>query len=433
MANNTEHRVAARRNPLTAARGYSPSRAAASRAERWLLERMYRAIGAPPLCLRLWDGTTAGVPQSDMRIELRDRGALYRLLWHPNLAFGDLYSSGRLEIHGELTRVLDSLIDHAGQPSGKGAARRRWLSRGRSLAGADPAAARGNIHYHYDLGNAFYRLWLDGVAMQYTCAYFENPAFTLEQAQLAKLEHVCRKLRLEPGQTVIEAGCGWGGLARYMARHYGVRVRAFNISREQISHAREQARQQGIDDQVEFIEDDYRNISGTCDRFVSVGMLEHVGKSNYEALAGVIGRCLQDEGIGLVHTIGRNRPAPLDPWIQKRIFPGAYVPGITELMGMFESIPFSVLDVENLRLHYAQTLQHWLGRFREHREQVVAWYGEPFARAWELYLAGSEATFRHGGLQLFQVVFAWPGCNRVQRNRRHLYSDPVVPREDVTI
>ena len=265
--------------------------------------------------------------------------------------------------------------------------------------------------------------------MQYTCAYFETPELSLEQAQLAKLEHVCRKLRLRPGQQVIEAGSGWGGLARYMAQHHGVSVRAFNISREQIAWAREHAAREGLADRVEYIEDDYRNITGRCDAFVSVGMLEHVGPDNYDALAGVIRRTLKADGIGLVHSIGRDRPGPVNGWIEKHIFPGTHVPSITALMRMFEDGGFSVLDVENLRLHYARTLEHWRQRFDAAREELRAEYDDDFVRAWELYLAGARAAFVTGTMQLFQVVFAPAGSNALPQNRRDLYASPAAPAD----
>jgi cyclopropane-fatty-acyl-phospholipid synthase len=201
-------------------------------------------------------------------------------------------------------------------------------------------------------------------------------------------------------------------------------VRAFNISREQVAWAREQARREGVADRVEYIEDDYRNITGRCDAFVSVGMLEHVGPANYGALAEVVNRTLAANGIGLIHTIGRNRPAAVNGWIEKRIFPGSHVPSITELMRLFEDGNLSVLDVENLRLHYARTLQHWHQRFRAVRDEVRAEYDEEFARAWELYLTGARAAFVAGTMQLFQVVFAPAESNQVPTTRRDLYQRP---------
>jgi cyclopropane-fatty-acyl-phospholipid synthase len=273
-------------------------------------------------------------------------------------------------------------------------------ARANSLSGS-----RSNIHHHYDLSNDFYRLWLDE-QMVYTCAYFPTPSTTLEQAQVAKMDHVCRKVRLRPGQLVIEAGCGWGALARHMARHYGVTVRAFNISHEQVVYARERARAEGLHHQVEFVEDDYRAITGTCDAFVSVGMLEHIGPEHYGELSGVIHRCLGPTSLGLIHSIGRNRPRPTNAWLEQRIFPGAYLPSLGEIMAVFEPSAFSVLDVENLRLHYAETLRHWLRRFDQVADRVAEQFSPQFVRTWRLYLASSMAAFTSGFMQLFQVVFA---------------------------
>jgi cyclopropane-fatty-acyl-phospholipid synthase len=242
--------------------------------------------------------------------------------------------------------------------------------------------------------------------MLYTCAYFPTPEATLEEAQIAKMDLVCRKLHLKPGERVIEAGCGWGSLALFMARHYGVTVRAFNISSNQIAYARERARDDHLSDRVEFIEDDYRNVQGTCDVFVSVGMLEHVGVPDYPSLGRVIQRSLADHGRGFLHFIGRNQAAPLNPWISKRIFPGAYAPTLREVSEhVLEPHGFSILDVENLRLHYAKTLEHWGARFRLSATQVAEMFDDAFVRAWDLYLAGSQASFSTGSLQLFQVVF----------------------------
>jgi cyclopropane-fatty-acyl-phospholipid synthase len=266
--------------------------------------------------------------------------------------------------------------------------------------------SRRNVHHHYDLGNDFYSWWLDE-QLVYTCAYFERPDMSLEQAQVAKMDLVCRKLRLQAGDSVVEAGCGWGALALHMAREYGVNVRAFNLSHEQIAYARERAVREGLAGQVEFIEDDYRSVSGECDVFVSVGMLEHVGLRNFSTLATVMQRVLRrDHGRGLLHFIGRDVPRPLNAWILRRIFPGGYPPTLAEVATrVLAPARMSILDVENLRLHYARTLAHWSERFAQATERVRARYGREFQRAWELYLSGSEAAFAAGSLQLFQVVF----------------------------
>ncbi|MDA1107621.1 MAG: cyclopropane-fatty-acyl-phospholipid synthase [Proteobacteria bacterium] len=388
--------------------------------ERWLAHQILVLLGRPPVSLVLWNGEEIAVAQGKpvARIVLRRRAALYRLITHPDLHFGDLYSTGGIEVEGELGELLDSVY-HSSR-STEGAAVRHWQSRiftrPRSNGLGDSS---GNIHHHYDLSNDFYALWLDR-EMQYTCAYFPTPAMTLEAAQIAKIDLVCRKLQLRPGERVVEVGCGWGGLARHMARRYGVHVRSYNISHEQILYARARARSEGVDN-VAYIEDDYRNITGQYDAFVSVGMLEHVGVEHYRGLGEVMHRALTPEGRGLIHTIGRNRSAPLNAWIERRIFPGARPPTLREMMDIFEPREFSVLDVENLRLHYAKTLEHWLARFDQHTSAVESMFDRNFVRAWRLYLAGSLAAFNSGTLQLFQVVFTRGTNNRLPWSRAHLY------------
>jgi cyclopropane-fatty-acyl-phospholipid synthase len=397
--------------------------------ERWLIARVLRMAGSPPLRFQLWNGeqiepenTTA-----EFTIRINDHKALRTLAANPNLAFGDLFSAGRLQVDGDLADLMEALYHSVHE------AQRQWpkwleaLWRNHNPRATGLSEARENIHHHYDLGNDFYRLWLDTAEMQYTCAYYESPDISLEQAQLAKLEHVCRKLRLKPGMIVAEAGCGWGGLSRYMAREYGVKVHAYNISREQLAFAREQARQQNLDHLVEYFEDDYRSIEGQYDAFVSIGMLEHVGKENFPAMSELIRRVLKPNGLALLHSIGRNRPMLMNAWIEKRIFPGAYPPSISEFMSICEAGEFSVLDVENLRLHYAQTLRQWMERFQAHRDEVINLYDEHFARAWEMYLAGSIAAFRAGSLQLFQVVFTHGSNNELPQSRRDLYQTSAVP------
>ena len=280
-----------------------------------------------------------------------------------------------------------------------------------------PAASRDNVHHHYDLGNDFYRLWLDE-QMVYTCAFFPEPDAGLEEAQVAKMDRVCRKLRLSPGEKVVEAGCGWGALALHMARHYGVSVRAWNVSRAQVNYARERCAREGLGHLVEFIEDDYRSIDEEADAFVSVGMLEHVGPADYGTFGRTIRRVIGDRGRGLLHFIGRSRPLPLNPWIARRIFPGAYPPTLPEAFsGVVEPADLAVLDVENLRLHYARTLDHWRRRFIAAAGSLPAAFDEPFRRAWLLYLSGSQAAFQAGSLQLFQVVFAPASSNAVPWTR----------------
>jgi cyclopropane-fatty-acyl-phospholipid synthase len=395
--------------------------------DRWLLRKFLQAIGEPAMRVILWDGTESvkGNSKPSVGMVIRDRATLWRLLTNPLLHFGDDYSAGRIEIEGGLVAFMETVYramsqktrSRRGRPK---AAYRRNQPNMNSLTGS-----RSNIHHHYDIGNDFYQLWLDK-EMLYTCAYFPDPAASLEDAQIAKMDLVCRKLRLNAGQTVVEAGCGWGALARYMVRRYGVKVRAFNISGEQIAYAQRRAKAEGLEGQVEYVEDDYRNISGKYDAFVSVGMLEHVGPDHYRELGNIVERSLKEGGLGLIHTIGQNRAEPMSPWLLQRIFPGSYPPTLREMMELFEPWGFSVLDVENLRLHYAKTLEHWLERFEEHKEQITAMFDECFVRAWRLYLSGAIANFNLGNLQLFQVVFTRHANNLIPWTRSHLFVPPDV-------
>lgn len=393
-----------------------------------VLDRLAGFAGAAPLEFTMGDRVRALTPgaratgRTIATVRLRDRATLLSVIADPAIGFGDAYADGRIEIDGDLIAFLEAMyraVPDGGAGRGFSPRSVRWLERSRrnTLKGS-----RDNIWHHYDIGNAFYALWL-GSTMAYTCAYYPEPATTLDAAQIAKFDHVCRKLWLQPDQQVIEAGCGWGGLALHMARHYGVRVRAFNISREQLAFARERARAEGLDGRVEFVEDDYRNITGHCDAFVSIGMLEHVGVEHYDALGGVIARCLDPQGRGLIHTIGRNRPAKLHPWIEKRIFPGARPPSLAEMMQIFEPHDFSVLDVENLRLHYARTLTDWKTLYDANEERIRTMFDERFVRMWRLYLAGSITGFTTGSLQLFQVLFAPRYNNDLPPTRAHLYHD----------
>ncbi|MDJ0849524.1 MAG: cyclopropane-fatty-acyl-phospholipid synthase family protein [Myxococcota bacterium] len=391
--------------------------------DRWLLRRALDAIGNPPFTMRVDDGpVVTGAEPVRIHLRLHDRRLLAEMLRGPQLAVAEAYVEGRLEVDGDLV----SAVELAFQSYRRGP---RWMRLLSKLLASRPelntrARARRNVHYHYDLGNDFYRLWLDE-QMVYTCAYFERPGMTLEEAQTAKLELVCRKLRLRPGERVVEAGCGWGALALHMAEHHGVTVRAVNVSTEQIRWAREQAERRGLASRVEFVQDDYRNLGGSYDAFVSVGMLEHVGRAHYAALGRVIDRCLEPEGRGLLHFIGHVHPMPMDPWLRRHIFPGAYIPALSEMLPVLEPFDLEIQDVENLRRHYARTLEHWLERFEKCAGDVERLTDARFVRTWRLYLASCIASFHEGSSVLYQVLFTRAGSMaqaRLPMTREDLYT-----------
>ncbi|MGE5836625.1 MAG: class I SAM-dependent methyltransferase [Acidobacteriota bacterium] len=384
--------------------------------DRTCLLRLARILRGSPVRVRLWNGASVALSDGTpvATVVIHDRMTLVRLLTNTELAFGEAYMSGRLTVQGDLVRMIEGVNRAlAGPPS-------LATRRGRAASDAD---ARRNVHVHYDLGNDFYRLWLDD-AMVYTCAYFDRPDASLEDAQRAKLDYVCRKLQLRPGEHVIEAGCGWGALALHMAREYGVSVRAYNVSAAQLQYARERAACEGLADRVTFSDQDYRSIEGRCDAFVSIGMLEHVGPAQYGALGSVIDRVLdRTHGRGLLHFIGKNVPMPFNPWVTKYIFPGAYAPALGEMLeDVLQPHAFSILDVENLRLHYARTLALWLERFEDHAEAIAGMFDPVFVRMWRLYLACAQAGFLSGDLQLFQVTFARADDNTQPWTRESLYA-----------
>jgi cyclopropane-fatty-acyl-phospholipid synthase len=387
-----------------------------------LARRLLKALGNAPLEFVLgWTGERVVGPGSPVaQIRFVDRATLWSVAADPRVSFGDAYSEGRVQIEGDLLDLLEIIYRSSAAGGTGGTFSRlvqglRYRPRRNTLSGS-----RSNIHSHYDIGNEFYSLWL-GETMAYTCAYYPTAETSLDEAQVAKMDHVCRKLRLQAGDTVVEAGCGWGSFALHMASRYGARVRAFNISKEQVAFARARAKEQGLEGRVEFIEDDYRNITGRYDVFASIGMLEHVGKENYPELGRMARRVLAPDGRGLIHSIGRNHPAPLQPWIERRIFPGAYPPSLGEMMQIFEPADLSVLDVENIRLHYALTLREWLARYEAAVDKVRSMFDELFVRMWRLYLAGSVAAFESGTLQLFQVLFTTPQNNRIPLTREFMY------------
>ena len=399
-----------------------------SRIDRWLLQKIHQSAGRPPIRLMLGNGVEVSPLETvpGAAIVIRDRRTILDLIFDPEVGFGNAYGEGRITVQGDLVAALEAVYRSMSQLDAQNlytriVSRCIGYAQRNSLRGA-----RQNIHRHYDLSNDFFRLWLDP-QLVYSCAYFPSATLSLEGAQVAKMDYVCRKLNLQPGERVVDVGSGWGALALHMAKHYGVTVRGFSISHEQVHWARHRAHEMDLSHRVEFIEDDYRNISGKCDALVSIGMLEHVGLEHYAEMGRVIHRCLERAGRGLLQSIGRNRPRPFSNWTRERIFPGAYAPTLRQVMDIFEPWEFSILDVENLRPHYAKTLECWLERFEDSANEIPGMFSPEFVRTWRLYLAGAIAGFRVGTLQLFQIVFARTACERVPSTRAHLYVEE--PRE----
>jgi cyclopropane-fatty-acyl-phospholipid synthase len=342
---------------------------------------------------------------------LTDHRAVLALLLDPDLRTGELFTDGRLmmergSIYDFLSLVLDNDGEENSSPIVKAIDRARtatqlWRQRN------DPGRSRRNVAHHYDLGDQLYALFLDP-DWQYSCAYFEHPGQSLADAQLAKKRHIAAKLLLEPHHRVLDIGCGWGGLALYLARVAGVaEVLGVTLSEEQIARARRRSETQGLADRARFALTDYRAVEGRFDRIVSVGMFEHVGLGNYEQFFATCRERLADDGVMLLHTIGcSDEPSVTNPWITKYIFPGGHLPSLSDMVKVVERSGLVVTDVEVLRLHYAETLRAWRLAFMARRDEAVAMFDERFCRMWEYYLAMSETAFRYEQVVVFQLQIA---------------------------
>jgi cyclopropane-fatty-acyl-phospholipid synthase len=334
------------------------------------------------------------------------------LVLNPSLGAGEAYMAGDLTAEDScIYDVLDVLLANL-QHNPNSHPFVRWHELlgvlGRRLVQFNPASrSRRNVAHHYDLNGRLYSLFLDR-DRQYSCAYFARGDETLEEAQMAKKRHIAAKLCLDrPDLRVLDIGCGWGGMALTLARDFGARVTGITLSQEQLTEARNRAAAEGLDDRVRFEMLDYRAVTETFDRIVSVGMFEHVGVGHYRAFFNTIARCLKRDGVALVHAIGRkDGPGGTNAWIQKYIFPGGYSPALSEVMPGMERSGLMATDIEILRLHYAETLRHWRRRFAANRDAITALYDDRFCRMFEFYLAGSEITFRRRGHMVWQLQLA---------------------------
>jgi len=346
-----------------------------------------------------------------VRIRFADAGAERTVVVNPELGVGELFMDGRLivergTIYDFLAIVLRSTSSQPRILPMRVLDRMRFLTR-RSISNNNPWRSRRNVAHHYDLDHRLYRLFLDE-DFQYSCAYFEHPGQSLEDAQLAKKRLIAAKLLVEPDSRILDIGSGWGGLGLYLSQIAGAAdVLGITLSAEQLSAARERAREQGLENAVRFALQDYREVDGTFDRIVSVGMFEHVGPRFYRTFFGKCRQLLKPDGVMLLHTIGHlDGPWYPNAWLDKYIFPGGHLPALSEIIPAVERSGLIVTDVECLRLHYAETLAEWRRRFMARRAEALALYDERFCRMWEYYLSACEAAFRFQNVAVFQVQCA---------------------------
>jgi cyclopropane-fatty-acyl-phospholipid synthase len=364
------------------------------------------------------DGSTdrMGSPDPTLRsvtIRFTDNRAASAIARNPQLAAGEMFMDGRLVMEeGDILDLVRIVLHNAPWEGGGAVDIDNPLLRLADRTGAAMGRinwerrSKRNVAHHYDLSDELYRLFLDP-DRQYSCAYFTDPANSLEQAQADKKAHIAAKLNLKPGNRVLDIGCGWGGLALYLARAVeGVEVLGVTLSEEQLKVARRRAEEAGLSDRVTFELRDYRRVTERFDRIVSVGMFEHVGPPNYKTFFRKCRAILADDGAMLLHTIGRlGAPGQTDPWTRKYIFPGGYAPSLSEIVVESEKARLIATDIENLRLHYAYTLQHWYDRATASRDAIVALYDERFFRMWQFYLAGSLVSFEAAEMCVYQLQY----------------------------
>ena len=352
----------------------------------------------------------AGAPGPQVTMVLSDPSLYRKLFFNPELHAGEAYTDGRLRFEDSTLRDFLTLFSVNRLSLGSYPMQKvlRRVSRGlKRFQQLNPVGqAQKNIAHHYDLGNDFYRLFLDE-GMQYSCAYFLDDKESLEQAQQNKLRLLAAKLDMKPGLRILDIGSGWGDLALYLGSMADVDVTGVTLSKEQHALANEKARAMGLSDRVRFELLDYRKVEDRFDRIVSVGMFEHVGVHHYDEFFAKVNALLEDDGLMVLHSIGHmSPPGTASPWLRKYIFPGAYSPALSEVFTSVEQASLWVTDVEVLRLHYAKTLNHWWRRFEANRDKVAAMYDERFCRMWEFYLVSAEMMFLTGSQMVFHMQLA---------------------------
>lgn len=392
------------------------------RAMKELAARIHQADSSAAFSFEFWDGEIirfGGPPK--VRLLLKSPGAVKRLLAEKFLGFGEAFTSGELEVEGDLQELLRlGLITRFDNGTVSFRQKLRFLPSYFKTRNT-PSGARGNIQYHYNRSDDFYAFFLDET-MTYSCAYFRGEDESLEQAQRNKYDHIARKLLLDAGEKVVDIGCGWGGMLIHSAREYGITGVGNTLSPNQFEYANRKIEGLGLQDRLEIRLQDYRELSGEFDKFVSIGMFEHVGKEFIPVYMKKVAAILKKGGLGLLHTIARDVALPTDPWTLRYIFPGGYIPNLDEVVREMGRAGLSILDVEGLRIHYAKTLDRWIANFEGNAHRVREMYGEPFVRMWRLYLNTSSAGFKYGDIRLYQILFSNGLNNTLPLGRKYMYA-----------
>jgi len=388
-----------------------------------IAQMMHQSDPMACFAVEFWDGDAmrfGNFPQVTLR--LKTKSCARKIIRKGFLGFGEAYMAGDLEIEKDLQKLF-----HLGFAIDFDDYRLPLWENFRFLIlsllnSSTLRRAKKNISFHYDKGDEFYKLYLDKT-MTYSCAYFSKPDDSLEQAQLNKYEHIARKLLLKPDESLLDIGCGWGGMLIYAARKYGITGIGITLSKNQFECANRKIEELGLQNQLKILYKDYRQLDDNFDKIVSIGMMEHVGKKFIPTFIQKVSELLKSGGLGLLHTIGKDTPSAGDPWMFSYIFPGAYIPTLHEIVQEMGKTGFSILDVENLRLHYAKTLEKWAENFEKNIQEIRKLFDETFVRQWRLFLNSTAAGFKYGNLRLFQILVSKGLDNTLPATRAHVYQE----------
>lgn len=387
--------------------------------DKFFYKSMFRNLFSNPCKVQFWDGEVEsyGGEKSKFKIIFNEHIPKADFIKDPSLAFGEGYMTKKIDIEGNLQEVVESLYNN----SKSFLHQDDMYSKVINIISNNVKRSKDNVHYHYDIGNDFYKLWLDET-MTYSCAYFKSPDDTLAQAQKNKVEHILNKLALEEGQTLLDIGCGWGELIITAAKKYKVRAVGITLSLEQFKKVKERIEIEGLNDLVEVRLTDYRELKDIkFDRVVSVGMVEHVGKEHLCEYFSTVNKLLKEEGVSLLHCITSVQEGSTNSWISKYIFPGGYIPAVKELLSHMSEEKFNLIDAESLRRHYGRTLEHWARNFEDSLSEVKKTKDETFIRMWRLYLNSCAASFNCGNIDVHQFLFTKGTCNNLPWTREYIY------------
>lgn len=371
-----------------------------------------------PFQIKFWDGEVVkyGKGESEFTFIINSPIPANEIKNDPSMALGEAYMNNRIDLDGDLQKVIEYLFGN-GKSFLHGPIINKFMNN-------NIKKSKDNVQYHYDIGNDFYKLWLDD-SMTYSCGYFQCPDDTLNDAQKNKVAHILRKLNLEEGQTLLDIGCGWGELIITAAKEYKVKSMGITLSSEQFAKVEERIKDEKLEDLVEVQLLDYRHLKNKqFDRLVSVGMLEHVGKECLQEYFCSVNKLLRPEGVSLLHCITGIRGTGVDTWIEKYIFPGGYIPRVKELVSHIADEEFHLIDMESLRIHYAKTLENWAENFEQALPEIINSKDETFARMWRLYLNACAASFNCGNMDVHQFLFTKGANNELPLTREYMY-EPV--------